>query len=75
MEILLKENLERETTFTYLGQRLAEDGDVSGDNIQCTARTETLEEGIEGSERPKNQLEGQEDVYKTVVRPAVVYGA
>ena len=36
---------------------------------------ETLEEGIKDSVRPKNKLESQGKVYKTVVRPAMMYRA
>ena len=36
---------------------------------------ETLEEDIGDSVRPNNKLEGQGEVYKTVVRPAMMYGA
>ena len=34
-----------------------------------------LEEGIGDSVRPKNKFESQGEVYKTFVRPAVMYGA
>ena len=34
-----------------------------------------LEEGIRDSVRPKNKFESQGEVYKTVVRPAMMYGA
>ena len=34
-----------------------------------------LEEGIGDSVRPKNKFETQGEVYKTVVRPAMMYGA
>ena len=36
---------------------------------------EKLEEGIGDSVRPKNKFESQGKVYKTVVRPAMMYGA
>ena len=35
----------------------------------------TLEEDIGDSVRPKNKFESQGEVYKTVVRPAMMYGA
>ena len=35
---------------------------------------EELEEGIGDSVRPKNKFESQVEVYKTVVRPAMLYG-
>ena len=34
-----------------------------------------LEEGIGDFVRPKNKFESQGEVYKTVVRPAMMYGA
>ena len=48
-----------------------------GDDAMNTIRMETLEEGrpIVGSMWPKNKLESQGEVYKTVVRPAMMYGA
>ena len=36
---------------------------------------EKLEECIRDSVRPKNKFESQGEVYKTVVRPAMMYGA
>ena len=36
---------------------------------------EKLEEGIGDSVRPKNKFESQGEVYKTVVRPVMIYGA
>ncbi len=36
---------------------------------------EQLEEGIGDPVRPKNKFESQGKVYKTVVRPAMMYGA
>ena len=36
---------------------------------------EKLEDGIGTSVWPKNKLEDKGEVYKTVVRPAVMYGA
>ena len=35
----------------------------------------TLEEGIGDFVRPKNKFESQGKVYKTVLRPAMMYGA
>ena len=36
---------------------------------------EKLEEGVRDSVRPYNKFASQGEVYKTVVRPAMMYGA
>ena len=73
---LLGQDLERVNTFKYLGATLVENGDLDAQMTHInTIRVEKLEEGIGDSERPKNKFESQGEVYKTVVRPAMVYGA
>ena len=67
------ENLEKVTTFKYLRATSAENGDL------YTEMTHRIQPGwtnwnmASGVLCPRNRLEGQ--IYKTVVRPAMVYGA
>ena len=60
----------------YLGATLAENGDL---DVEMTHRIQSgwkkLEEDIGDSVRPKNKFESQGEVYKTVVRPTMMYGA
>ena len=73
------QNLERVNTFKYIGATLAENGDL---DAEMTHRVQSgwtkLEEGIGDSVRPKNKFESDSvkgKVYRTVVRPAMMYGA
>ena len=46
-----------------------------GGDAYNTIRMQKLEEGIGDSVWPNNKFDSQGEVYKTVVRPAMIYGA
>ena len=70
------ENLERVNTFKYLGVTLAENGDLDA------ALTHRIQSGLKNWKRVSGILcdrriilRVKEKAYKTVVRPAMMYGA
>ena len=70
------EDLERVTTFKYLGATLAENGDLDAEmthRIQSGWKNWKRVSGILCDRRIS--LTGKREVYKTVVRPAMMYGA
>ena len=70
------ENLERVNTFKYLGATLAENGDLDAEmthRIQSGWKNWKRISGILCDRRISLRVKGK--VYKTVVRPAMVYGA
>ena len=70
------ENLERVNTFKYLGGNLAENGDLDAEmmhRIQSGWKNGKRISGILCDRRISLRVRGK--VYKTVVRPAMMYGA
>ena len=70
------ENLERVNTFKYLGATLAENGDLDAEmthRIQSGWKNWKRISGILCDRRISLRVKGK--VYKTVVRPAMMYGA
>ena len=70
------DNLERVTTFKYLGSTLAENGDLDA------KMTNTMQSGRENWKRESEVLchrrisfRVKGEVYKTIVKPAMVYAA
>ena len=66
------QNLERVNTFKYLGATLAENGDL---DAKMTHRIQSGWQNWKNFVRPKNKFERRGEVHKTVVRPAMMYGA
>ena len=69
-------NLERVNTFKYLGATLAENGDMDAEmahRIQSGWKNWKRVSGILCDRRIRLIVKGK--VYKTVVRPAMMYGA
>ena len=74
--IIQGENLERVNTFKYLGATLAENGDLDAEmthRIQSGWKNWKRISGILCDRRISLRVKGK--VYKTVVRPAMMYGA
>ena len=70
------QNLERVNTFKYLGATLAENGDLDAEmthRIQAGWQNWKRVSGILCDRRISLRVKGK--VYKTVVRPAMMYGA
>ena len=70
------QNLERVNTFKYLGATLAENGDLDAEmtrRIQSVWKNWKRVSGILCDRRISLRVKGK--VYKTVVRPAMIYGA
>ena len=70
------QNLERVNTFKYLGATLAENGDLDAEmthRIQSEWKNWKKVSGILCDRRLSLRVKG--NVYKTVVRPAMMYGA
>ena len=73
---ILGENLERVNTFKYIGATLAENGDLDAEMTHRIQSGWTNWKGISGilcDRRISLRVKGK--VYKTVVRPAMMYGA
>ena len=73
---LVWQNLERVNTFKYLGATLAENGDLDAEmthRIQSGWKNWKRVSGILCDRRISLRVKGK--VYKTVVRPAMMYGA
>ena len=69
-------NLERVNTFKYLGATLAENGDLAAEmthRIQSGWKNWKRVSGILCDRRLSLRVNGK--VYKTVLRPAMMYGA
>ena len=63
-------------TITYLGPSLAEDGELDAEvTHRGQNRVEELKESVWSVVRQENDREDQGKVYRTVVRPALMYGA
>ena len=74
--ILQGQNFERVNTFKYLGATLAENGDLDAEmahRIQSGWKNWKRVSGILCDRRISLKVKGK--VYKTVVRPAMLYGA
>ena len=70
------QNMERVNTFKYLGAKLAENGDLDAEmmhRIQSGWKNWERVSGILCNRRISLRVKGK--VYKTVVRPAMMYGA
>ena len=70
------EEVKRVKTFKYLGSTLAEDEELDAEvnhRVQCGWRNWKKVSGVRWCRRMKVKLNG--NVYKTLVRPAMVYGA
>ena len=70
------EHLERVNTFKYLGATLEENGDLDAEmthRIQSGWKSWKRVSGILGDRRISLRVKGK--VYKTVARPAMMYGA
>ncbi len=73
---LQEENLERVNTFKYLGATLEKNGDLDAEmthRIQSGWKSWKRVSGILCDRRISLRIKGK--VYKTVVRPAMMYGA
>ena len=67
------ENLERVNTFKYLGATLAENGDLDAEMThRIQSGWKNWKRVFGDSVRPKNKFQSQGEVYKTVVRPAMI---
>ena len=72
---LQADNLERLNTFKYLGSTLADNGDLDAEmtHIQSGWKNWKSVSGILCDPRISLRVKGK--VYKTVVRPPIMYGA
>ena len=72
------EEVKRVETFKYLGSTLAEDGELDAEvnhrhRVESRWRNWKKVSGVLCDRRMKVKIKG--NVYKTIVRPAMVYGA
>ena len=73
---LQRETLKRVKTFTYLGSTLAEDGELDAEvshRVQSGWKNGKRVSGVLCDMRMNGKIKGK--VYRTVVRPALMYGA
>ena len=71
------ETAKRVNTFIYLGSTLVEDGELDAEvtHIVQSGWENSVEETVWSVVRQENEREDQGKVYRTVVRPALMYGA